>query len=130
MATPINILLIEDSPEIREVLGQSVVASGNMRLIGTADSAEAAIRLIDAGNIDAAVIDLDLRGSSGLAVLAYLARIGNPDRILRVVLTNHATPVFRNRCNSLGADHFLDKSLEFDSAIAILEDFAQSKKSA
>jgi DNA-binding NarL/FixJ family response regulator len=72
MATPINILLIEDSPEIREVLGQSVVASGNMRLIGTADSAEAAIRLIDVGNIDAAVIDLDLRGSSGLAVLAYL----------------------------------------------------------
>lgn len=124
----INILLVEDSVEIQESLTHGVEASGNMRVTGVADSADTAIRLIDSGHIDAAIIDLNLKGSTGLAVLAHLAKIGNPNNILRMVLTNHPTPVFRTHCERLGTDYFLDKSLEFEIAIAILEEFARSKK--
>ena len=127
MGRPLNILLIEDSAEIREALTQSMEASGAMKVSGIADNSNEAIRLIDCGGIDAAVIDLHLREGSGLLVLSHLARSGNPARILRIVLTNHTGPPFRRTCERLGVDHFLDKSLEFDRAIELLEQFAAER---
>lgn len=124
MVRPLNVLLIEDSAEIRETLTQNIEASGTMAVVAFADNSTDAIRIIDSGDIDAAVIDLYLKAGSGLLVLAHLARTGNPGRILRLVLTNRATPVFRRSCERLGIDHFLDKSLEFDRAIDLLEEFA------
>lgn len=124
MARPLNVLLIEDSAELRETLTQSIEASGALTLKGTADNSDDAIRMLDSGTIDAAVIDLHLREGSGLLVLAHLARNGNPHNVLRIVLTNHVTPMFRRSCERLGLDHFLDKSLEFDRAIELLEEYA------
>jgi DNA-binding NarL/FixJ family response regulator len=124
MPRPLNILLIEDSAEIRDALTQSVEASGAMTISGVAETAEEAIRIINGGGIDAAIIDLHLKEGSGLLVLSYLAKTGNPAGILRIVLTNHTTPPFRRTCERLGVDHFLDKSLEFDRAIELLEEYA------
>lgn len=124
MSSQLKILLIEDSAEIREALTQSVEASGAMAIVGVADNAADAIEIIDGKAIDAAIIDLHLREGSGLLVLAHLAKTGNPGHILRIVLTNHTTPAFRRTCERLGVDHFLDKSLEFDRAIELLEQYA------
>jgi DNA-binding NarL/FixJ family response regulator len=128
MVRPLNILLIEDSAELRETLSQSIEASGALTLKGIADNSEDAIRMLDSGTIDAAVIDLHLREGSGLMVLAHLARSGNPHNVLRIVLTNHVTPMFRRSCERLGLDHFLDKSLEFDRAIELLEEYAALRR--
>ena len=130
MTRPLKILLVEDSAEIREALTQSVEASGAMTISGIADNAEDAIRIIDSGAIDAAIIDLHLREGSGLLVLSHLVKSGNPSRILRIVLTNHTTPPFRRTCMRLGADHFLDKSLQFDRAIELLEEYAARRRAA
>ena len=127
MERPLNILLVEDSAEIRETLTQSVEASGRMKISGIADNSNDAIRIIDSENIDAAIIDLHLAEGSGLLVLAHLTRSGNPSRILRIVLTNHTAPPFRRTCERLGMDYFLDKSLEFDRAIELLEEFAAQR---
>ena len=125
MNRPLHILLIEDSAEIREALTQSIEASGTMSISGVADNARDAIRMIEGGGVDAAIIDLHLKEEgSGLLVLSHLAKTGNPAGILRIVLTNHTTPPFRRTCERLGVDHFLDKSLEFDRAIELLEEYA------
>jgi DNA-binding NarL/FixJ family response regulator len=124
MGRPLNLLLIEDSTEIREALIQNIEASGVVKVSGVVDNSNDAIRLIDHGGIDAAIIDLQLKQGSGFLVLSHLAQSGNPNHILRIVLTNHTQPTFRHSCASLGADHFLDKSLEFDRAIELLEEFA------
>jgi hypothetical protein len=57
-------------------------------------------------------------------VLAHLAQNGNPKQILRIVLTNHTAPMFKRACEKLGAEHFLDKSLEFERAVDILAEYA------
>ena len=125
MKRPLHILLIEDSAEIREALTQSIEASGTMSISGVADNARDAIRMIEGGDVDAAIIDLHLKEEgSGLLVLSHLAKTGNPAGILRIVLTNHTTPPFRRTCERLGVEHFLDKSLEFDRAIELLEEYA------
>lgn len=127
MAIPLKILLIEDSAEIREALTQSVEASGSMVVVGVADNAADAIRIIDSTAIDAVIIDLHLREGSGFLVLAHLARKEDSARVLRIVLTNHTTAPFRRSCERLGVDHFLDKSLEFDHAIELLEQYAGAR---
>ena len=129
MTRPLHILLIEDSVEIREALTQSIEASGTLTISGVADNARDAIRIIDGGGVDAAIIDLHLKEEgSGLLVLSHLAKTGNPTGILRIVLTNHTTPPFRRTCERLGVDHFLDKSLEFDRAIDLLEQYAARRR--
>ena len=90
MPRPLNVLLIEDSAEIRETLTQSIEASGNMAVTGFADNSAEAIRIIEQGSVGAAVIDLHLKEGSGLLVLAHLSRTGNPGQI-------HCTSVSENR---------------------------------
>jgi DNA-binding NarL/FixJ family response regulator len=43
----------------------------------------------------------------------------------RIVLTNYAIAIFRERALSLGADYFFDKSLQFDQAVELLEKLAR-----
>ncbi len=124
MQRPLSVLLIEDSVEIRDALIQSIEGSGALAVKATVDNSQEAIALLDMGSIEAAVIDLQLRLGSGLLVLAHLERVGNPNNILLIVLSNHTTPAFKRICTDLGADHVLDKSLEFDLAIALLEKHA------
>ena len=124
MPRPLNVMLIEDSAEIRIALVQGIEASGALTVNAAAANSSDAIRIIDSGDIDAAIIDLHLKGGSGLMVLTHLQQTGNPHRVLRIVLTNHTAPAFRRSCMNLGADHFLDKSLEFDRAIELLEEHA------
>jgi DNA-binding NarL/FixJ family response regulator len=120
----LKILLVEDSPEIREALEQTLLSAGNMAVVAHADNAARAIHALETMDIDAVIVDLNLREGSGFQVLSHLHRNGNPKSILRLVLTNHATPNFKRTCEDLGAEYFFDKSLEFDRAIEVLKERA------
>ena len=127
MLPPLNILLIEDSPAIRESFAQRIEASSNLVVCDWADTSDEAIRLLDQGNIDAVIVDLNLRHGTGMLVLQHLQHLGSPKNVLRIVLTTHATSAFRRMCARLGSEYFLDKSFEFDRAIEILESHAKQR---
>ncbi len=127
MQRPLSVLLIEDSIEIQNALIQSIEGSGALAVNSTVDNSQEAIALLEQGAIEAAVIDLQLRAGSGLQVLAHLKQSGNPQNVFRIVLSNNTTPAFKRICTGLGAEHVLDKSLEFDKAIALLEQHALSR---
>jgi DNA-binding NarL/FixJ family response regulator len=124
MTRLLQVFLIEDSAEIREALTQTLESAGQMVVSGYSDNAAGAIEALDTQNVDAVIVDLHLRDGSGLQVLAHLAQNGNPKQILRIVLTNHTAPMFKRACEKLGAEHFLDKSLEFERAVDILAEYA------
>jgi DNA-binding NarL/FixJ family response regulator len=124
MTRLMQVFLIEDSAEIREALTQTLESAGRMVVSGYADSAAGAIEALDTQDIDAVIIDLHLREGSGLQVLAHLEQTGNPKHLLRIVLTNHTAPMFKRSCEKLGAEYFLDKSLEFERAVEILAEHA------
>ena len=61
MSAPQHILIVEDEPLIAMMLEDFLEVLGKTHA-GTADTVEAALALIAAGGIDAAVVDVNLRG--------------------------------------------------------------------
>ncbi|MFM0720916.1 response regulator [Paraburkholderia strydomiana] len=124
---PLRVLLIEDSPLIRRSLVEAIDASGLLQVAAYADSADQAIALLSDEAFDAVIVDLQLREGSGAPVLAYLQREGLIDSMFAAVLTNHALPAYRERCEQYGVRHFYDKSFEFDRVIDALHEYASAR---
>jgi DNA-binding NarL/FixJ family response regulator len=124
---PLSVLLIEDSPLIRRSAVEAIDASGCLRVTAWADTPERAITLLESEVFDAVIVDLQLKGGTGVEVLAYLQRAGLIDSLFSAVLTNHALPAYRERCRQYGVRHFFDKSLEFDRVLDALHEYARGR---
>jgi DNA-binding NarL/FixJ family response regulator len=114
---PLAVLLIEDSPLIRRSLTEAIDALGSWRVTAVADAPADAIALLSRRAFDAVIVDLQLKHGSGIDVLAWLKETGAAHGAFVAVLTNHALPAYRERCQQFGVRHFFDKSLEFDRVL-------------
>jgi len=105
-----RVYLVEDSASIRERLVE-MLASQGITVVGEAESPSEAIAGIRRSRPDCVILDLKLTGGSGIEVLSKL----HPEfpEITFIVLSNHADPPYRRRCEAAGARYFLDKSTEF-----------------
>lgn len=113
------VLVIEDSALIRERLVELVHSCEGFHVTAQADTEAGALAALREQAFDAVVVDLQLREGSGFGVLQALQRL--QPRPLTLVLTNTATRAARLRCAALGAEHFFDKSYEFDHVALALE---------
>jgi DNA-binding NarL/FixJ family response regulator len=127
--TPLRVLLIEDSPLIRERLFESLVDPGRIEIVGEADTEEAAVALVSAATWDVLVLDLQLKVGTGLGVLRSLISHRAPEAKV-IVLTNYAFPQYRAKSLALGADFFFDKSREYHRVREVLEGIAEKRMSA
>lgn len=125
-ALPLRVLLIEDSPLIRERLAETIVEAGHIEIVGHADSEQAAIGLLASTVWHAMVLDLQLRHGTGLGVLRALVSMRPPGARV-IVLTNYAFPQYRAKSFALGADHFLDKAREYHRVREILDALASER---
>lgn len=109
--------IVEDSPVILDNLVATLNEMTPAQVVGSASDENTAVSwLLSPGNqCDLVVIDIFLKGGSGLGVLQKAAQAGL--RAKRVVLTNYASPDIRRKCLELGADRVFDKSTEVDALV-------------
>jgi two-component system, cell cycle sensor histidine kinase and response regulator CckA len=119
----VRILVVDDSGTTRDRLEEALSKLPGVEHVHRVASALEAIRAIYSGWPDTVIFDINLPRASGPRVLEAL-RTGSA-RILRVVLTNDATPECREACLRAGADFFFDKSREFQSAIDVIARLAR-----
>jgi DNA-binding NarL/FixJ family response regulator len=120
----LRVLLVEDSPLLVQRIVELVSELPNVRLVDTAGSESEAMSRIDAGNIDAVILDLQLHTGSGFGVLRALhARAEAPPVI---VITNFAITAYRYRALALGATHILDKSRDYDRLPGVLRELSDA----
>jgi DNA-binding NarL/FixJ family response regulator len=119
-AAPLRVLLVEDSPVIRESVVELVEANGRARVAYATDSEPVAIRELEANPYDVVIVDLRLREGSGFGVLRALQK-SQPDT-LTIVLTNYTSAAIRKRCAELGVKWFFDKSTEFEGIVDLISD--------
>jgi CheY-like chemotaxis protein len=120
----LRVQVIEDLPRVQAMLRELIEEPGQFEVSAVADSEEEALRQYDELNPDAVVVDLALRAGSGLGVIHAIRGRTRAYRPLVIVLTNHALPVLEAACRRAGADHFLDKSRDFDKVRPLLEQAA------
>ncbi len=115
-----KVLLVEASSAVREQLARLIKGVPRTVIIGqTADGFEAQ-RLFRELRPDSVVMGLQLPGIGGLGLLEKFKQ-ENPDCVV-MVLTTYTTDAFRKFCAQLGADHFFDKSRDFERVTEVLQD--------
>ena len=120
---PLRVLLVEDSPIIREHLIEAIATSGRVKVVGCADTESEAVSALERNECDVIILDLGLAEGSGLEVLKF-ARSDIAYSPVVLIFTNYAHPNSRKQMMKLGADYFLSKSEDFDRLRRIMEGLA------
>ena len=120
-----SVFVVEDSPIIRNLLIE-LIEGGGSHVVGTADTAKAAIAEIAALHPDAVTIDIALKAGTGFDVLEAMAiNEGHPP--LRIVLTNFVTDAYREAARELDADFFFDKATQIRDMLLVLVSLGNSQ---
>ena len=117
-AYPVKVLIVEDALIFRERLVALIADLRNVAIVGLAGDGFQAQALFRQHRPDAVVLDIQLPGVSGMDLLVEFKR-EHPACVV-IVLTTYGFKEFRERCTALGADHFFDKSAEFERVIEVL----------
>jgi DNA-binding NarL/FixJ family response regulator len=118
IAAAIKVVVVEDSAAVRERLIASLAKIGCVELIGEYEDAKSAIDGIRDGKPDVVLLDIKLRGSSGIEVMHYLNQCNTTAKV--IVLTNYSEPQYREKFLRQGAIAVLDKSYEFHKVEQLL----------
>lgn len=121
----LDLVLIEDSSVLRNMLSAMLADIPNTRIIGSAASEAEGLALLQRIHPKMVIVDLELQEGTGLNLLAALKhqpeRFGAPKP---VVFSNHAHSVVQARCRMLGAVAFFDKSFQMDDLLDFVENAA------
>jgi len=119
-----KVFVVDDSVIVRERLITLLGELPNVTITGEAEKARDAIAGIQKARPDIVVLDISMPGGSGIQVLETLKK-ERPSPMV-IMLTNFDQPQYRQRCMQLGADHFLDKSSNFERVIDIVREFSHA----
>ncbi len=108
----ISVFIADDSIVLRERLVEMLRDIPGIEILGCAENGHHAIDSIRALKPDAVVLDIQMPQGTGLDVLREIrCEHGNATV---VVFTNFPYPQYRKRALEHGADHFFDKTTEFE----------------
>ena len=118
---PLRVYLVEDSAHVRDLLLDFLQVPGEVEIVGYSDSEAESVAAIISQPVDAVIVDLKLREGSGMGVIEKLRQAHLSPAPKLIVFTNHPFPEIRRRAMQVGADHFFDKSADYDSVRATLQ---------
>jgi two-component system response regulator DesR len=104
----ITIVLADDERLTRQAVAALLALEPDLTVAADVADGLAALRAVAEHRPDVVVLDVEMPGMDGLAVLARLVADGDPARC--VMLTRHARPGVLRSALSLGARGFLAKS--------------------
>src|SRR5687767_5758951 len=105
-----RVLIVEDSKVLIERLREALATLENVEVVGAVDEEAAAVEAVRSGEVDAIVLDLQLRTGTGFGVVQ---RLGT-ERPTIIVFTNYVLPEYERRAKDLGIHYFLSKSADYE----------------
>lgn len=107
MTNGIRVYLVDDHPLVREGLTNLVNQQRNMQVCGEAESVPEALDGIAAANPDVAVVDISLKGASGLDLIKQLK--ARQPQVKIVALSMHDESLYAERALRAGAQGYVMK---------------------
>ena len=110
-----KVVIVDDHPLFRERLAQLINHELDLEVVGEAESAKEAIHLIRDRSPDLAIIDITLKGSSGLELIKSIKSlsIGVP----MLVLSMHDESLYAERALRAGATGYITKHQAADEVL-------------
>lgn len=104
----LKVLLVEDHPMFREHLVQLIDRDLGLSVCGEADNIGDALKLIQERKPDIAIVDITLKGSSGLELIKNIKSQGIELNVL--VLSMHDEDLYAERALRAGAKGYITKN--------------------
>lgn len=123
---PVTVCVIDDHPFFRDGISRGLTNSGQIRVIGEADSGEEGVDLIRAERPDVAVVDYQMPGMDGVELTRIVTRDGLPTKILLLSAVTDSAVVFQ--ALSVGAAGYLSKSARRGEISAAVLEVAAGRK--
>lgn len=121
---PISILIVDDEPDVREVLEEYLVAHGYL-VIGARSAMDARF-IVDRHSIDLALVDVHLSGADGVRFARHL-RACHTD-VAIVMLTSAGTAADRVVALEADADEHLSKPFDPREVLARIRNALRQKR--
>ncbi len=109
-AQPARVVIVEDHQMFREWLGRMICEDGTFTVCGEADNIQSALAIIQRTQPDVIILDLTLRGSSGLELLKDLR--AQEIEIPVLVLSMHEESLYAERALRAGARGYISKQAD------------------
>ena len=113
-----QVLIVDDSQPIRERLAALLTESGQIRIVGQAGDVQEGWEAVQFLHPDTVILDIRMPGSTGIALLKKIK--AHYPQMTVIMLTNFDDAQYRRQCRRLGADHFLNKTLEFEKIVGTI----------
>jgi CheY-like chemotaxis protein len=115
---PARVLICEDQPEIRHLLGWLIEEAGGRATL--VDSGEAAVDVVQqaADDFDVVLLDIQMPRLDGYEVARRIRQLGFRKPVIAV--TAAAMPTDREKCLQAGCDDYLPKPIEVDKLLSMI----------
>jgi len=114
----ISVLVVDDSVLVVNRIIQLLDELDCIQSVLPAYNYDDAIQLLHNNTVDIALLDINIPGRNGIELLTYIK--GSFPQITSIMLTNQSDSYYRDLCGRIGADHFLDKTSEFENVPQII----------
>jgi DNA-binding NarL/FixJ family response regulator len=112
------VFVVDDHPLVRQGLGQIINAEPDMTVCGEAEDSAKALHGISTRNPDLVIVDISLRGNSGLELIKSIKAIRHTLPVL--VFSMHDETVYAQRALRAGARAYVMKQESADKIIAAI----------
>lgn len=106
----VKVLLLDDHAIVRTGYQRLIDAEPDLRVVAQAATADEAYARLQEGHIDVAVVDMSLRGASGIEAIRRL--LARQPQLRVMVLSMHDSPGYVTQAIRAGALGYLSKSSE------------------
>jgi DNA-binding NarL/FixJ family response regulator len=121
-----KILIVDDSALVVDRLFENLHEMKCVDKLFSAHSYAEAVNQIKLQPPQFILLDIQLPGKNGIELLSYIKQ--NYPNIITIMLTNMVSDYYKDLCNNIGADYFIDKSSEFEKIPGIIETYFQEVK--
>jgi len=106
-----TVLVVDDTALFRQRIIR-LLNDQHIHLIFQARNFEEAISCIQNATVNLVLLDISMPGKSGIQLLKLIKSRYAAIKVW--IISNHADEYYKQVCISAGADHFFDKSLDFE----------------
>ncbi len=113
-----QILIVEDSPTMRQLLAFALKRMKNIDIVEAQDGMDG-LRKVTSDHFDLALIDINMPVMDGLKLISLIRGDKNLEQMPICVITTEGASEDRQRAMSLGADEYLTKPIQANKVLSV-----------